>query len=99
MHHLSNRVMEISEELRTRILEYYPYDFRQGFGPLIGGAIRSGQIDSRYSEGFVAKVLEILLMNAHRFLALETDMDGFVGMIDRIIDFMQYGMAAKKEGD
>ena len=99
MHHLSNRIMEISEELRTRILEYYPYDFRQGFGPLIGAAIRSGQIDSRYSEGFVAKVLEILLMNSHKFLSPETDIDGFVGTIDRIIDFMQYGMAAKKEGD
>ena len=99
MHHLSNRVMEISEDMRNRLLEYYPYEFRQGFGPLIGSAIRSGQIDARFSEEFVAKVLEILLMNSHKLLTPETGMEGFVVTVERIIDFMQHGMSAKKEAD
>lgn len=97
MHHLFNRLMELEDEQRSRILEFFPFDFNQGFGSLITAAIQSGELDGRYGADFIAKLLEILLMNVDKFLSGRESPDEIVILVDRITDFMQHGMGAKKE--
>jgi AcrR family transcriptional regulator len=97
LHHLFNRNMDAGEDLKNQLLQYFPYDFNQSFHNLISSAIESGQIDSRYSPEFIAKVLEIMFSNAHKIIPEHIQPDEVVGVIDQLIDLMQYGISAKKE--
>lgn len=99
MHHLYNRVMELDNGQRTRIMQFFPYDFSQGFGPLISAARQAGQLDGRYGVDFMAKMLEILLMNVDKFLSAGESPEEVIVLADQIIDFMQHGIGAKEEAN
>ena len=94
---LSNRYMDISGELKSKILEFFPYDFNQAFGMLINSAIKSGQIDIRFSPEFILKMLDILLTNAFKLVSSNNASEELLKTIDQLMDFMQYGISANKE--
>lgn len=94
---LSNRYMDISGELKSKILEFFPYDFNQAFGMLISSAIKSGQIDIRFSPEFILKILDILLTNAFKLVSSNNASEELLKTIDQLMDFMQYGISANKE--
>ena len=96
LHHLFNQNMEAPEALKQRLLSYFQYDYNQGFGPLIRAAIASGQIDPRYSEGFIEKILEILFSNTHRFYQSKDSTASVVDSIEQMVDMMQFGLEKKE---
>lgn len=100
LHHLFNRNFEALDDLKGKLLEYFQYDYTQGFGPMIQVAIQSGQIDSRFSPEFIAKMLEILFSNVHKLLTSSShSVEEIAKIIDQMMDMMQYGIAPKKGED
>lgn len=95
IHHLFNRNLEASDELKIQILEFFPYDYNQGFSELILSAIKSGQIDSRYSTQFITTILEILFSNSHKLLSSDNTSEEILDTIDQLIDLMQFGISVK----
>ena len=98
-HHLFNKNMENGPALTERLIEFFPYDFDQAFGPIIQSAILSGQIDSRYSSHFISKILQLLFSNSHKLLTSDDSAEEIVGVIDQLVDLMQFGISAKKEAE
>ena len=92
---LMERGLEESEDFKARLYKLYPYDFEQSFGPLINTAMQKGQISSRFPAEFVAKVFEVMLFNAPKFVSESASTDAIVKMIDRIIDILQFGVSAE----
>lgn len=97
LYDLSNRYMEVSDELKDRIMEFFPYDFNKVFGVLINSAIKSGQIDSRFSPEFILKILEILLTNSYKLVSVNNGDAELIKTLNELMEFMQYGISAKKE--
>jgi TetR/AcrR family transcriptional regulator len=94
LHHLFNRVMEESEEFRTRLYDFFPYDYTRYFSDYICQAVKSGQIDSRYPPEFVAKILEIMFSNIHK-LIFTGDPDELINTANQVVDMIQYGISSK----
>ncbi|MEZ4357379.1 MAG: TetR/AcrR family transcriptional regulator [Eubacteriales bacterium] len=97
LHDLSNRYMEVSDELKSRIMEFFPYDFNKVFGGLIKSAIESGQIESRFSPDFILKMLEILLTNSYKLISINNGEAELIKTLNELMECMQYGISAKKE--
>ncbi len=93
MHHLFNRNLEASDELKNQILKFFSYDYNQGFGDLINSAIQSGQIDNRFTPEFVACILEILFSNSHKLLSSDNTSEELLESIDQLIELMQFGFS------
>jgi len=99
-HHLFNNTFESSDDLLNKLKEYYDIDYSKWFGVSIDSAIKSEQIDNKYSQKFVSKMLQVLLTNLHEFLTtegkpLDSSAESIMKVINQIIDFMQYGISAK----
>lgn len=94
---LSNRYIDISDELKSKILEFFPYDFNQAFSMLINSAIKSGQIDERFSPEFILKILDILFTNSFKLVSSNNAENELLKTVDELMYFMQYGISAKKE--
>lgn len=97
MYQMFNRNLEAGEELTNRMMQYFPNNYGDWFFKLICSAIESGQIDSKYSPEYIVRMLDIQFSNIHKFLPDGVSAEEAVEVIDRIIDMLQYGIAAKKE--
>lgn len=94
MHHLSNRFMQESAESRNRLLSFFAYDYAKSFTEYIDQAVKSGQIDSRYPPEFVARVIEIMIANLHKFISTENP-DELTDAADRVVNMIQHGISSK----
>ena len=96
LYHLSNRLLSEGPDWISKLLPYFHYDFGQGFGGLVETAIRSGQIDSRFSEEFVKKILNLLFTNMHRLTDSRNPEDMF-HHLELVLDMMKSGLTGHKE--
>jgi len=94
LHHLFNRVMEESDEFRSRLYAFFPYDYTRVFNDYICQAVKLGQIDSRYPPELVAKVIEIMFSNLHKLISAG-DPDELINTANQVIDIIQYGISGK----
>lgn len=94
LHHLFNRVLEESEDFRSRLYEFFPYDYTRNFYDHICQAVRSGQIDSRYPPELVARVLEIMFSNLHKLIS-NGNPDELIGTVNQVVDIIQYGISSE----
>ena len=97
LYQVLNRNLEASEEFKQQLIELFPHSPKFGFDALVQAALDAGQIDSRYSPAFISGIFEILLEHVHRLLPLDHPEEEIEGVVDQLIDLMQYGIAAKKE--
>ena len=91
---LSTRTMELPDSTKERLFSLFPYDFNQSFGPAIEAAIKAGQISSRFSSEFIAKVFEVLLFSAPKLVPGDASTQAIVEMINNLTDLIQYGVLA-----
>ena len=91
---LSIRAMELPDSTKERLFSLFPYDFNQNFGPAIEAAIKAGQISSRFSSEFIAKVFEVLLLSAPKLVSGDASTQAIVEMINNLTDLIQYGVLA-----
>ncbi len=94
LHHLFNRVMEESDEFRSRLYDFFPYDYNRYFYDYICQAVKSGQIDSRYPPEFVARIIEIMFSNLHKLISAG-DPDELINTVNNVIDVIQHGISGK----
>jgi AcrR family transcriptional regulator len=99
LYHILNRNLEASEEFRQMLLEIFPHNphFEFGFESLACAALDSGQIDGRYSAGFISDVFKVLLEHIDRLLPSNRPAEEIETITDQLIDMIQYGIAAKKK--
>jgi TetR/AcrR family transcriptional regulator len=98
MHHLFNRVMEESDEFRSRLYAFFPYDYSKNFSDYICQAVKSGQIDSRYPPEMVSRIIEILLSNLHKLIS-GGDPDELISTVNQVVDIIQYGIRSRRPFD
>lgn len=98
MHHLSNRVMEESEEFRNRLYSFFADDYNELFSAYIELAKEARQIDSRYPTEFVARVIEIMVANLDK-LILTRDPDGVTNTANLVIDLVRHGISGEQASD
>ncbi len=96
LYHLSNRLLGEGPDWISKLLPYFHYDFGQGFGSLVGAAIQSGQIDSRFSNEFVKKILDLLFTNLHKLTDSRNPEDMF-HHLELVLDMMRCGLTGQKE--
>jgi len=96
-YNLSFMIVEQSDDILKMLSQYYPFSYSEGFGELIDSAIRSGQIDRRFTPDFIITMLNILFSNAHKLLKPGDGPEEAVRMVDQLMDLMQNGISAKKE--
>lgn len=94
---LMQRALEETEDFKVRLYALFPYDFNQSFGPAINAAMQAGQISSRFSPEFVAKLFEVLLYNAPKFVTEGTSAEAIVRMIDNLTDVIKHGVLSDRE--
>lgn len=94
LHHLFNRVLEESDDFRTRLYEFFPYDYNRYFGDYINQAIKSGEIDDRYPPELVVKVIEIIFSNLHKLINT-TNPDDVLDIANQMVDMIQHGISGK----
>lgn len=99
LYHLSNRFMEVNEELKIRIMEYFPYDFSQIFDGLIRAAIQEGQVGDNFTPEFVSKILEVLFSNLHKFISPNRKTEETLVVMEQMVDLIQYGISVNKEDE
>ena len=61
---------------------------------LAQSAVRTGQIDSRFSAEFVARMLEMLFSSLHLLQAAHDGEDAY-SQLELALDMMQYGLCGK----
>jgi len=96
LYQVLNHNLEASEEFKKQLTEIFPHNPHLGFADLVRGAIKAGQIDSRYSPGFVSEVFAILLEHIHRLLPADNPADEITGVVDQLIELIQYGIAGRE---
>ncbi|HPT82500.1 MAG TPA: TetR/AcrR family transcriptional regulator [Limnochordia bacterium] len=92
LHHLSNRLLAESEELRSRLYSIFGVDYYQPFKAWVHQAVQQGQIDSRYPPEFVAGLVEILLANVHKLVAAAGP-EGLLQAALQVVDVIQFGIS------
>lgn len=94
MHHLFNRIMEESDEFRSRLYAFFPFDYSRFFNDYVCQAVKSGQINSSYPPELVAGVLEIVFSNLHKLISAG-DPDELLNAVNQVVDIIQYGISGK----
>jgi TetR/AcrR family transcriptional regulator len=92
MYHLFNRVMEESKEFRSRLYDYFPFDYSRSFYDQICQAVRSGQINTCYPPEFVAGVIEIMFSNLHKLVSAGSSNE-IIDIANQVVDMIQYGIS------
>jgi AcrR family transcriptional regulator len=96
LYQVLNHNLEASEEFKRQLIEIFPHNPSLGFDALVGVAINTGQIDSRYSPVFISGVFEILLEHIHRLLPPDCPAEKIESVAEQLIDLMQHGIARKE---
>ena len=95
LYHFSNNVLASGDSLTELIHEYFPYDFQGNFGGLIEAAIKSGQLDSKYSPEFISKLLSLLFTNMDMLLSSSKPEDAFE-TLKMVFDVLETGIRNNK---
>lgn len=95
MYHLFNRVMEESAEFRSRLYDYFPFDYSRSFSEQICQAVKSGQINTSYPPEFVAGIIEIMFSNIHKLVS-GGNPDEIMNIASQVIDMIQYGISGRQ---
>ncbi|MDD4710786.1 MAG: TetR/AcrR family transcriptional regulator [Eubacteriales bacterium] len=94
MYHLSARLLQEDPALVKRLRDCFPVEKEGIFLALTNSALRTGQIDERFSPEFVLRMLDILFSNLH-LLPKVNDMDGAYSQLELALDMMQHGLCGK----
>lgn len=97
MHHMYNKVMDQDWDMLSKIIEFFPQYYKMGFDQQIKIAMQKGEIDSRFDTRFIAKTIEILLMNSHKFLERSSTPEDSIKLINQIMDLLKHGISKKEQ--
>lgn len=99
MYRLASQLLGEEPELIKRLTAYFPGEKNRMFEALAEGAVRAGQIDSRFSSDFVRSMLDILFSNLHLLPGISGTQEAF-GQLELALDMMQYGLCGpRREND
>ncbi len=93
-HLLFNRIMEETDDFRSRLYSFFPYDYIGAFHQQIVLAVDAGQIDSRYPPELVVKLLQVVFSNLHKLVPCGEPTE-VLHTVNQIVDIIQYGVRAK----
>ncbi len=98
MQEFANRYLEEPEVLKNKVLTLFPYDFDSGFGPVVAAAMEAGTLSNRFSPQFVTKLFELFMSNSYKLISESQTRNTktVFELVNQLIDFMQYGIAAKE---
>ena len=96
MYHLSSRLLQEDPALVKRLIDCFPMEKEALFRELADSALRSGQIDGRFSPEFVLKMLNILFSNLHLLPKTDNTQDAY-RQLELALDMMQHGLCSKEE--
>ena len=91
MYHLSSRLLQEDPSLVKRLTDCFPREKEGMFLALADSAVRTGQIDKRFSPEFVRRMLDILFSNLH-LLPKGDGMEGAYSQLELALDMMQHGL-------
>jgi TetR/AcrR family transcriptional regulator len=92
---LSMKLLEYDPKRMNDLREFFPFDFNKGFGGLVQGAIRSGEIRTDLPEEFVTRLLELFFSNMNNMMTSKDPSEVHV-TIDRVMDVLENGIAMKE---
>ena len=92
---LSTRLLGEEPGILKRLVECFPDEKEQMLQALAEGAIRSGQVDSRFTPAFVRRMLDILLSNLHQLPGVDGTEEAYA-QLELALDMMQHGLCGKR---
>lgn len=98
MYRLSARLLQEEPALIRRLTECFPREREEMLLALVDTAVRTGQIDKRFSPEFVRGMLDILFSNLH-LLPHSDGAQGAYSQLELALDMMQYGLCGKSGGN
>ena len=98
MYTLSGRLLNEDAAFIKRLTDCFPQQKEGMLRALAEGALKSGQVDPRFSPEFVSRMLEILFSNLHLLPGVNDAGDAWNGL-ELALDMMQYGLCGKPPSD
>lgn len=92
LHHLSNRLMEESDDFRSRLYSFFGVDYYQAFNAWVYQAVQSGQVNSRFPPEFVVRIVEIMFANIHKLIS-NGEPEHLLQTAYQVVDLIQYGIS------
>ena len=94
MYQLSGRLLSEDPALVRRLADCFPQQREGMIDSLAQSAVRTGQIDSRFSAAFVGRMLEILFSSLHLLHDAHKGEDAY-NQLELALDMLQYGLCGK----
>ena len=94
MYQLSGRLLSEDPALVKRLTDCFPQQKEGMMNALAQSAVRTGQIDPRFSAEFVARMLEMLFSSLHLLQDTRNGEDAY-SQLELALDMMQYGLCGK----
>ncbi len=91
---LSTRLLSEEPGVLKRLQECFPDEKEQMMQALAEGAVRSGQVDGRFTPEFVRRMLDILLSNLHQLPGVQGTEEAYA-QLELALDMMQHGLCGK----
>lgn len=95
MYHLASRLLSEEPGFIKRLTACFPGEKNRMFEALAEGAVRSGQIDARFTPEFVRSMLEILFSNLHLLPGSGGTQEVF-DQLELALDMIQYGLCGPR---
>ncbi len=92
---LSQRLLVEEPSLLNRLIACFPGEKDQMMSALAEGAVRSGQIDARFTPEFVRRMLDILFSNLHQLPGIN-GMEEAYAQLELALDMIQYGLCGPR---
>ncbi len=95
MYHLASRVLSEEPGLIKRLTACFPGEKNRMFEALAEGAVRSGQIDARFTPEFLRSMLDILFSNLHLLPGSAGTQEVF-DQLELALDMIQFGLCGPR---
>ena len=92
---LSGRLLVEEPSLLNRLIACFPGEKDLMMRALAESAVRSGQIDARFTPEFVRRILDILFSNLHQLPGINA-MDEAYTQLELALDMIQYGLCGPR---
>lgn len=92
---LSLMLLEYDPELMREIIEYFPFDFDNGFGPLLKSAVVNKQIREDIPEEFVIKLIKLIFTNINNIVTGKSPEEVQI-TFDIVMDVLKNGIASNE---
>lgn len=96
IYNLSTRLLGEEPDILKRLMACFPDEKEQMLQALAEGAVRSGQVDSRFTPTFLRNILDILLSNLHQLPGVDGTEEAYA-QLELALDMMQHGLCGKRE--